>query len=190
MPHPHRFRSRPALALVLCAAAAAPASAAVDVVVDAKTLTDLLSAMVPPSAALDLTPDNRVTLKIEDVRVTGFDPAAENGGHILAALRLEVPELGLKLPVEPRLSLHLSEKDGRRLCYLQFERVMLPVPLAGPLDIATLLPRIPVPADEINAIETARGAFQVRTRLAGTEIRSAAVNFRFDILVSPLPAQP
>jgi hypothetical protein len=175
------------LVSALSVAATVPAPAAVDVVVDAQTLTDLLSTMVPPSAALDLTPENRLTLKIQDLRVTGFDPAGGNGGHILAALRVEVPELGMKLPLQPRLSLHLGEKDGLKLCYLQFERVTLPVPLAGSLDIASLLPRIPVPADQLNAIETARGPFQVRTRLAGTEIRSAAVAFRFDILVSPMP---
>lgn len=184
-----RLRSVAALALLACTFGVSRSVAAVDVTVDAQTLTDLLSAMVPPSRVLEVTPDNRVTLRIEDVRVTGFDPAAADGGHILAALRLEVPELGLKLPVQPRLSLHLSEVEGRSVAYLQFEEVTVPIPLTGPLDVASLLPRIPVPADELNVIETARGTFHVRTRLADTRIGSSAVNFRFDIEVSPAPVQ-
>jgi hypothetical protein len=178
------------LGAMLCATGAAPASAGIDVTVDAETLSELLSVMVPPSASLELTPDNRVTLQIEDLRVTGFDPSAENGGHILAALRLAVPELGLSVPLEPRLSIRTGEKDGRAIAYLQFESVTLAIPFSGPLDVASLLPRIPVPADQTNTIQTARGLFNVRTRLADTEIGSAAVRFVFDVEVSPVAPQP
>ena len=178
------------LGAMLCAMGTAPTSAGIDVTVDAETLSELLSVMVPPSAVLDLTPDNRVTLQIEDVRVTGFDPGAENGGHILAAVRLVVPEIGLSVPLEPRLSLRKGEKDGRSLAYLQFENVTLAIPFSGPLDVASLLPRIPVPADQTNTIQTARGLFNVRTRLADTEIGSAAVRFMFDVEVSPVPPPP
>ena len=93
MSSPRRSFLRLTLASVLSVAATVPAAASVDVVVDAQTLTDLLSTMVPPSAVLDLTPDNRLTLKIQDLRVTGFDPAAANGGHILAALQRDREEL-------------------------------------------------------------------------------------------------
>lgn len=187
-----RFRSLLSVLLgaALCATAAAPLSAGLDITVDAQTLSELLSAMVPPSTTLDITTDNRVTLRIEDVRVTGFDPSAENGGHILAAVRLVVPELGLSVPLEPRLSLRTGEKDGRSFAYLQFESVTLALPFSGPLDVAPLLPRIPVPADQTNTIETARGLFNVRTRLTDAEIGSSAVRFVFDVKVSPVAPPP
>jgi hypothetical protein len=176
--------------LVLTAglAGAPDASAGVDLEVDATTLTELLAIMVPASVALDLTPENRVTLRIEDLKVTGFDPAAGNGGHVLTSVRLESPEIGLTVPLKPRLSLHLSEKDGRSICNLRFEEVVLPIPLSGPIDIAGLLPAIPVPADELNTVETARGLFHVRTRLVETRVGSSALHFGFDIDVSPVGA--
>lgn len=179
-----------ALALVLTAgvAGAPSTSAGVDLEVDADTLTELLATMVPGSIALDLTAENRVTLRIEDLKVTGFDPAAEGGGHVLASLRLVSPEMGLTVPLKPHLSLHLSEKDGRSICNLRFEKVVLPIPLSGPIDVAGMLPAIPVPADQINQIETARGFFNVRIRLVETRVGSSALHFGFDVDVSPVGA--
>ena len=96
--------------------------------------------------------------------------------------------MGLAVPLKPRLSLHLSEKDGRSICNLRFEKVVLPIPLSGPIDVAGLLPAIPVPADEINTVETARGFFHVRTRLVETRVGASALHFGFDIEVSPIGA--
>jgi hypothetical protein len=173
--------------LALVAGVVAPgAIAGVDLQVDAATLTELLAVMVPESIVLNITPENRVTLRIKDLQVTGFDPAAGNGGHVLASLNLESPEMGLVVPLKPRLSLHLSEKDGRSLCNLRFEKVVLPVPLSGPIDVAGLLPVIPVPADEINTVETTRGLFQVRTRLVETRVGASALHFGFELEVSPI----
>jgi hypothetical protein len=177
-----------AVLLVVLLAGAPPTSAGIDLKVDATTLTELLAVMMPSSVALDLTPDNRVTLRIDDLKVTGFDPAAGNSGHVLTSLRLESPEMGLTVPLKPRLSLHLSEKDGRSVCSLRFEEVVLPIPLSGPLDIAGLLPAIPVPADQINTVQTARGVFNVRTRLVETHVGTSALHFGFDIEVSPAGA--
>ena len=129
-----------------------------------------------------------MTLRIEDLKVTGFDPAAGNGGHVLTSLRLESPEIGLAVPLKPRLSLHLSETDGRSICNLRFEKVVLPIPLSGPIDIAGLLPAIPVPADQINTVETTRGFFHVRIRLVETHVGSSALHFGFDVDVSPVGA--
>ena len=163
------------------------AQAGVEISVDAETLTDLLSAMVPSGVSLPLVGDQRVTLQIEEVRVTGFEPTAgKNGrGLIVSALRLRVPELGLSVPVEPRLSLYLEEKDGRSTCHLIFEKVVVPFPLTGPVNIAPLLPRIPVPADNLTMVQSARGLFQVRTRLVETTMGNRALRFRFDLDVSP-----
>ena len=179
--------------LALCDFSSPPSHARVDISVDAKTLTDLLSTMVPPGASLSLVGDRKVTLQIDDLRITGFDPAAgKNGeGLVLSALRLKVPELGLNIPVEPRLSLHLEERDGRSVCHLLFEEVVVPLPLSGPVDIAPLLPRIPVPADNVTRFQSARGFFQVRTRLVEARMGSRALQFGFDLEVSPVePPRP
>jgi hypothetical protein len=176
------------LAATVAIPAAAPARAAgVEITVDRKTLSDLLAAMVPPSVSVPLGGQAAVTLRIDGLEVTGFDPSAGETGQVRTSLRLEVPELGVRVPVRPRLSLHLSEKDGRSLCYLAFEHVVVPLPLGGPVDIAHLLPRIPVPADEVHLVQLSRGAFRVRTRLVKARMGSNARQLGFDLDVSPAP---
>ena len=114
----------------------------------------------------------------------------EVGIEVPVVVRLEGTnaELGLKMPVHPKLSLQLEDRDGLRVCFLRFERVEVPLPLAGNVNIAYLLPRLPVPADNVTTFHSARGLFNVRTRLAEARMGSRALRLRFDLQVSPAAA--
>lgn len=163
------------------------ASATVDLQVDRDTLSSLLATMVPPDVPLELAGGNVVTLRIREFRVNGFDPDAGPRGQVLTSFRLEVPELGLRVPVQPRLSLHVTEKDGQALCNLRFEDIRFAVPFAGAMNIAPLLPEIPVPADEVTAVETPGGIFRVRTRLIDARVGADTLDLSFRLDVEPAP---
>lgn len=176
--------------VVLGSAGLSTPLAGVDISVDAETLTALLAATIPPKVFLPVAGEHTLTLVLEDFRVTGFDPTGgDNGrGLLLTSLNLEVPELGLKMPVQPKLSLQLEDHDNQRICYLRFERVEVPLPIAGNVNVAYLLPRLPVPADNVTTIHSARGLFDVRTRLAEARMGSRALRFTFDLDVYPATA--
>lgn len=178
------------LSVALACAGGPTPLAGVDISVDAETLSTLLAATIPPEVFLPVTGEHTLTLVLDDFRVTGFEPTGgDNGrGLLLTSLMLEVPELGLKLPVQPKLSLQLDDQDGQRICYLRFERVEVPLPIAGNVNIAYLLPKLPVPADNVTTIHSARGLFDVRTRLAEARMGARNLRFTFDLDVYPATA--
>jgi hypothetical protein len=173
--------------VALAGSAGSTPHAGVDITVDAETLTALLSTALPQKVLLPVAGETKLTLLLENLKVTGFEPTGgKNGrGLLLTSLQLEVPELGLKMPVHPKLSLELDDIDGQRTCYLLFERVDVPLPVAGNVNIAYLLPRIPVPADNLTTVQSSRGLFDVRTRLAEARMGSRALRLSFDLDVSP-----
>ena len=167
----------------------APARANLEISLDAQTMTDLLTTMLPERVEVPVIGDSRINVGIDNVKVLGFDPlgGAKGDGVVLTSLHLKVRELGIDSPVSPRLSLYVGEEDDRTVCYLVFEEAKLPLPVSGPVDIAPLLPRIPIPADSIFGIEGQRGDFDVRMRLVDVVMGRRALRFDFDLAVSPRP---
>jgi hypothetical protein len=178
-----------AAALVLAAAVSvSPTPARGDVTLDAASLNELLAGMAPERVQVDLLGGRAVSIELHEMKVTGFDPAAGANGEILTSVRVKIPELGLDLPVNPRLSVQLKQDAGAaRSCYLKFEKVMLALPLTGSVDVAPLLPVLPVMSEAAWMIDAARGKVRVKPSLI--DARTGATNLRlgFDLAVTSAP---
>lgn len=174
-------------ALVLAVFVARPAAARVDVTLDQGTLNDLIRNLAPAKVAVPLPAGTKVNLHLDDLRVTGFDPAGGSGsrGHILAALNLRVPELGLDVPVTPRLSLQFREGDGKKVAYLKFEEVNVPLAVTGDLNVAPLLPVLPLVADTVWNVDSARGPVRIEPKLVDAVVGTKNLRLGFDLEVAP-----
>ena len=177
----------PVLALV-AAAAVSRSAAAVDVTLDAASLNSLLVALAPSTINVPLAAGRSVTLEMHDLHVTAFDPSAGDGsqGHILTALQLKVPELGIDVPVAPRLSLQVKDNGGKRVCYLRFEKVEVPMPLTGTVNVAPLLPLLPIHSDSTAwNVQGSRGNVRVQPRLLDAKLGTKNLRLTFDLDLAP-----
>lgn len=180
---------RPMIAASILVLATLPAAARVDVTLDQGTLNDLITNLAPEKVAVSLPAGTKVNLLLENLRITGFDPAGGGGsrGHILAAVNLKIPELGLDVPVTPRLSLQFREADGRKVAYLKFEQVDVPLAATGNLNVAPLLPVLPLVADTTWKIDSARGPVRVQPNLVDAVVGTKNLRLGFDLDVGPAP---
>jgi hypothetical protein len=175
-----------AAALTLAALIYAPAFARIDVTLDADSLNGLLASMAPDEVQVGLTAGRSLTIRLQDLKVTGFDPAAGPHGGVLTSLRLLVPDLGIDIPVTPRLTLEIGEgASGRKASFLRFDKVMLNLPLTGPVDVAALLPPLALLPDSAWVVDSARG--KVRVKPALVEARTGVKNIRlgFELAIEP-----
>jgi hypothetical protein len=176
--------------LVLCwiVVAALPVTAGVTVGFDVATLNEVLPALSAEEIAVPLSGSNSIGVRLEKMQVTGLDPAAggEGGpGHILTSMRVRVAQLGIDLPVEPRLSLHVVEQASGSLLELRFERVEIPLPLAGSIDVAAFLPPISFPAENLWLLAGAEGTIEIKSELSGIEMGRNVLRFEFDLETVP-----
>ncbi|HUC44679.1 MAG TPA: hypothetical protein VMR65_11600 [Candidatus Sulfotelmatobacter sp.] len=179
-------RPMPLAALCACLMAVIPAAARVDVTVDADSLNDLLRSMAPDHVDVALASGRSVTLQLQDLKVTGFDPSAGPNGGVVASLRLKVPELGIDIPVEPRLGLEMGQApDGTKACNLKFQKVVLALPIAGNVDVAPLMPPLPVMPDSSWIVRSARGNVRVKPVLVDAKTGVKSIRFGFDLTVGP-----
>jgi hypothetical protein len=170
-------------------AAVFSASARVDVTVDADSLNEMIRSMAPDRVDVALAAGRSVTLLLQDLKVTGFDPAAGPNGGVTTSLRLKVPELGLDLPVEPRLRLDMtSAANGAKACVLRFQSVVLNLPLTGPVDVASLLPALPLMPDSAWIVHSARGDVRVKPSLVEAKTGAKSIRLGFDLQVAPADA--
>lgn len=175
--------------LVLALALTRPAQARVEVTIDQDALNDLITKMAPEQVPVKLAGGRSLTIRLEGLRVTGFDPSAGGGtGFVLAALRLKVPELGLDAPVEPRLSLQFRENQGRKVAYLRFEEVKLQLPVMGPVDLAPLLPLLPITTDSAWIVGSQRGDVRVEPKLTDAKLGQKNLRLGFDLVVTSAPS--
>ena len=178
---------RPALLLAATMLCAAPTLARVDVTLDAASLNDLLSSMAPDHVEVGLAAGRSVTIRMRDLTVTGFDPTAGPHGGVTTSLRLLVPELGIDLPVTPHLRLDLQDgASGQKVCFLRFDRVVLELALTGPVDIAALLPPLPVMPDTAWTVNSARGRVRVKPRLVDAKTGAKNIRLGFELAVAPV----
>lgn len=183
-----RWFVRAAVVVALLAGAGGDARARGDVTLDAESLNRLLSVMTPRKIDVPLFQGARVTLELDDLRVNGF-AAAEGGadgrGYILTSLRLRIPELGLETPLEPRLSIHIRERRGATSCQLRFDQVRITLAGGASVDVAPLLPALPLLTDTAWIVESAGGPVRVRTRLVDARTGVKALRLSFEVEAEP-----
>ena len=177
---------RSLIAFCLLASVQFTADAAVKVDFDSSTLNDLLAALTHQEIDVPLTSTKSLTVRLDELRLVGLEPRAGDAdrGHLLTSLKLTAPELGISVSVKPRLSLVVSEVEGRSVLELRFEEVMLPLPL-GKMNIAGFLPPISLPADSIFLMEGAGGDVKVRSKLSDVRMGLEKLQFEFEIQVVP-----
>jgi len=181
---------RPALFLAAVVLSCAPAFARVDVTLDAASLNDLLASMAPERVDVGLAAGRSITIHMRDLKVTGFDPTAGPNGGVTTSLRLLVPELGIDLPVTPRLTLDMQVgANGQKACFLRFDEVLLDLPLTGAVDIAALLPPLPVMPDTAWTVNSARGKVRVKPQLVDAKTGAKNIKLGFELAVTPMAAE-
>jgi hypothetical protein len=150
---------------------------------DAATLNELLPALTPGELEVELAGGQTVTVLLENLEITGFDPAAgdESSGQILTRLRVKIPDLGLAVPVEPRLSLGVLETGGETLLELRFERADLSLPLIGAVDIGKLIPPMRFPAESVFLLEGVSGDVPMRSRVTAVKMGQKVLRFDFEL---------
>ncbi len=170
--------------LFLLAALVVPATEAdVSVAFDAQTMNDLLSSVTLHEVAVPVTKKRSVKVYLENLRVIGFEPAAgEHDAYISTALTVRVPQFGLNLALEPRISLEVVEHDALSTLELRFERVELPLPL-GSLNIARFLPPMRYPADNVFLLNGSHGNVPLRSRLDRVKLGRQVMRLEFAIEV-------
>jgi hypothetical protein len=179
---------RSARTLVSIVLACSPALARVDVTLDAASLNDLLTSMAPDHVQVGLAGGRGVTIQMRDLKVTGFDPAAGPNGGVQTSLRLIVQELGIDVPVTPHLTLDLRDgAGGRKSCFLRFDKVVLNLPLSGPIDVAALLPALPVMPETAWTVNSARGKVRVKPALVDAKTGTKNIRLGFDLTVEQAP---
>jgi hypothetical protein len=176
---------RAAVALPLAAfLTSLPAPAKIDITLDADSLNGLLTSMAPDHVEVNLAAGRSLTLYMKDLKVTGFDPAAGANGGLTTSLRLQVPDLGIDVPVQPHLTLELNDAGtGRRSPYLRFDKVVLNLPLTGSIDVASLLPPLSLVPDTSWLVNSARGKVRVKPRLvdAKTGAKNIRMSYELDV---------
>ena len=155
--------------------------------VDKETLNRILAEVALDRVAVPISPQRTVTVRLEDLLVTGLDPAAgENGqGYILTSMKLRAPDLGLSLRVEPRISLNVVDEEGEAMLELRFEEVPLKVPFAGSINLAPLIPPLRYPTESVWLLAGARGDVPITSRLSAIRMGRQALRFIFDVEVAP-----
>jgi hypothetical protein len=177
---------RAALALSLLAVISAPALARIDVTLDADSLNGILASMAPDHVDVALTAGRNLTIQMQDLKVTGFDPTAGPNGGVLTSLRLIVPDLGIDIPVTPHLTLEIMDTaGGRKASFLRFDKVVLNLPLSGAVDVAALLPPLALMPDAGWVVNSARGKVRVRPTLVDAKTGTKNIRLGFTLDVEP-----
>jgi hypothetical protein len=168
---------------------AVPAAAAVTVRIDRQTLDEVLPAVTQQAVEVPLAEGTVLTVQIVEMKVTGLAPGTDDypDGSILTSLKLVVPDLGLTLPVEPRISLRAVDLDGASVLEMSFVEVPLNLPLAGSIDVAKTLPTLRYPAENLYTLDGAMGEVPVRTILRHVRTGRDAVEFEFEVVVAEQP---
>jgi hypothetical protein len=182
-----RRRHSVIVAPVLAAALASGIPAAADVLleIDRTTVNRILGAVAVQEVPVPIAPGQTVRVLLEDMNVTGFEPAAAAGGtgHILTSVRVRAPAVGLDVRLAPRLSLDVTSREGVNELEVRFEQLPIRVPLFGSLDIAAFVPSIRYPADNAWVLAGSGGASDVNltSRLVGVETGREALRLRFQV---------
>lgn len=173
----------PIALLLLTAGASATAGVSVDI--DRDTLNRVLTAVAATQVEIPLTDTRSIPVELRELRITALepDPGRQDRGHIRTTMRVVAPELGLDVPLAPRIALQVIEESGRHLLELRFEEILLQIPLVGAINLAGLMRPMRYPADNIWLLAGVDGDVEVASRLTGIEMHPERVRFRFTIRV-------
>jgi hypothetical protein len=142
--------------------------------------------MAPDHVDVALTAGRNLTIQMQDLKVTGFDPTAGPNGGVLTSLRLIVPDLGIDIPVTPHLTLEIMDTaGGRKASFLRFDKVVLNLPLSGAVDVAALLPPLALMPDAGWVVNSARGKVRVRPTLVDAKTGTKNIRLGFTLDVEP-----
>ena len=162
-------------------AATAPLAAGVTIGFDVETLNEVLPALSASEITVPLSEKRSIGIRLVDMQVTGLDPTAGGTGHILTAMRVQVPSFGINLPVEPHLSLHVAEGPNGSVLEMRFEQVSIALPLAGSIDVAPFLPPLRFPAENLWLVAGVEGNVRVKSRLSTIDMGLKIVRFELDL---------
>jgi hypothetical protein len=159
------------------------AQAEVTVDVDRETLNRILAAVVVDEIEVELSTGNTITVELRDLRVTGLEPGngVDRKDAILTRVTVVAPELGLTVPLQPRVALEVVREGPARLLELRLDHLGLAVPLVGTIDLASLVPPARYPAENGWLLAGTRGDVPITSRLESIEMGRDKLRFRFEI---------
>ena len=160
-----------------------PSFGAVSVGFDVETLNELLPALSANAIEVPITEKRSVQVFLDSLKITGLDPASDEtgSGHILTSMQVRIPQLGVKLPLAPRLSLHVVDAGSAAVLELRFEQAEISLPLLGEINIAPFLPPIRFPAENAFLVAGVEGDVEVRSRLSSIVMGQKVVRLEFDL---------
>ncbi|MCP3977902.1 MAG: hypothetical protein GY716_01045 [bacterium] len=163
-----------------------PATAGVTVDVGLSTLNEVLTELTIREVQVPLG-QGAIDVELANLEITGFDPAAGERmqGYVLASLEIVAVDVGVRLKIEPRISLRVVRDNGESSLELRYEEVPIELPLMGQIDIARLVPPQRFPADAFFSMEGARGDVELKSSLNGIRMGREAIRFEFDLEVLP-----
>ena len=172
-----------ALPAIMAAIVVGPALATGTLGVDAATLNQLLPALTAEEFEVAIMGDQTVTLRLEKLQITGFDPAAGGGstGQILTSVHIMIVELGIRATIHPRLSLSVVEREKQSLLVMRFEHAEFPLPLLGDVDVGRLIPSLEFPAESIFTLQGATKDVSMRGWLTGVKMGQKVLQFEFEL---------
>ncbi len=178
-------RTIPAL-LLLVALAAGSAFAGVTVTFDRQSLNTLLGAMAEQTVNVDVTDQLTLAVELKEFELLRMEGpgAANHQGFLFTRLKIEAPQVGLVATVEPRLSLHVVERDGSSWFEVRFERVELALPIAR-LDLAPMIDPIVYPADATFSLDGAGDPVRIRSRVSNVRVTDGELRFEIEMTVVP-----
>ena len=165
----------------------APKELTVDI--DAQTLNQILAAISVTEVEVPISAENSVTVELHDLEVKGFDPSPDGGrpGAILTAVRVVAPELGLLVPLEPRIAVDVVRAGEVSNLEFRFEDLGLKIPFVGQINLASLVPPMRYPADNVFLLDGAQGDVPVTSRLRAVKMGRDSIRFELDVEVSERP---
>jgi hypothetical protein len=102
---------------------------------------------------------------------------------------VRAPQLGLNVPLQPRLSLQVAQVGSAKSLELRFEQLQLQLPLGATVDLASLVAPLRFPAETTSTVEGAAGEVRIHSRI--TDVKMGTQAMRLDIDFSVLPvAEP
>jgi hypothetical protein len=174
--------------LLSCLLASSAARADIEIVFDAPTINQLLTAVTAHDLVVPIAGGQTVKVVLDELKVLGFEPDPAGSGHILTSLKLSVPQFELKLAAQPRLSLHVVDGRSGSVLELRFSNIPLPLGFAK-IDLAPFVPPVRYPADSAFRLAGANGDVEVQSRLSGVTMTREFIRFRVSLDVMP-PAPP
>lgn len=171
-----RYLAKVALCLPAVLLLAAPARPDVRVTVEPRTLDAILARLTAHSAQVGVG-EMQVRIVVEEIAIERMVPRSAGAeGYVQLRLRLHAPELGMRLPLQPRL---YFEVVGQEL-ELTFRDVTLALP-TGAIDVSKLMPTLRYPAETLFQLDGVEGAVALRTTVSDIFVAPDGLRIVLDV---------